>query len=139
MGTGPNEHAMVALYVNGAYRLFDPTYDFNWTNRSGHVASIEEVRDDPVIFAQIYRKVPNYNYTLADATYLRWSRLGRPGAWVKSALTAIMGRTWVENLDTPKLYDRPWWGYTWVSLAGALVCLLMGFTMMKRRRLALEG
>jgi hypothetical protein len=132
MGTGPDEHAMVALYVNGAYRLFDPTYDFYWTNRSGHVASIEEVRSDTAIFAQVYRKVPDYRYNLSDASYLRWSRLGRPGAWAKSALTAIMGRAWVENLDTPKLYERPWWGYAWINLVGAVGCLGLGLVWIRR-------
>jgi len=139
MGTGPNEHAMVALYVDGAYRLFDPTYDFYWTNRSGHVASIEEVRSDPEIFAQIYRKVPDYKYSLSDATYFHWSRLGPPGLWARSALTAIVGRDWVENLDTPKLYDRPWWGYTWLSLTGAVVFVTLGLALLNRRRLPHAG
>ena len=124
---------MVALYFDGAYRLFDPAYDFYWINRSGHVASIEEVRGDPEIFAQIHRVVPEYPYDLGDASYIRWSRLGRPGARIKSTLTALMGRSWVENLDTPKLYDRPWWGYMWTSLVAAAVSLTTGLSLIGRR------
>ena len=127
MGRGTNEHAMVALYVNGAYRLFDPTYDFYWTDSTGHVASVDQVRSDTAIFAQIYRKVPDYKFSLSDATYFRWARLGRVGTWIKSALTVVMGEAWVANLDTPQLYERPWWGYAWVSLVGAVVCLSLGF------------
>ncbi|MFI5281152.1 MAG: hypothetical protein ACHQU1_11685 [Gemmatimonadales bacterium] len=133
MGTGDKEHAMVALYVNGAYRLFDPTYDFYWTDRSGHVASIDSVRADTAIFAQIYRKVPDYPFDLHDASYLRWSRLGRPGALVRAALVRLMGERWVAGLDTPKVYERPWFGYGWVSLVAALVCLAWGGVWATRR------
>ena len=126
MGRGSNEHAMVALYVNGAYRLFDPTYDFYWTDSTGHVASVDLVRSDTAIFAQVYRKVPDYKFSLKDATYFRWARLGRLGKWIKSALTLVMGEVWVENIDTPQLYERPWWGYAWASLIVAVVCLSLG-------------
>ena len=138
-GTGANEHAMVSLYVNGAHRLFDPTFDFYWTNRSGHVASIQEVRGDTAIFAQIYRKVPNYPYKLDDASYLRWSRLGPPGVWIKAALTAIMGASWVENLDTPKVYERPWWGYGWIITIAALACIGSGFSLIHQSGYARAG
>lgn len=134
MGTGATEHAMVALYVDGAYRLFDPTYDFYWTGRDGHVASIEDVRSDTAIFAQIFRQEPNYPYRLSDARYFNWSRLGTPGRWIKGALTAVMGKQWVAALDTPMLYDRPWWGYTWVSLTAGLVCLLLAAVVGARWR-----
>ena len=133
LGTGAGEHAMVALYVDGAFRLFDPTYDFYWTDSTGHVATIDEVRRDTAIFAQVFRKVPGYPYRLDDATYFRWSRLGRPGAWLKSALTAVMGRAWVEGLDTPKLYERPWWGYTVVNLFGAIFLIALGLSRFGRR------
>jgi hypothetical protein len=139
MGTGAKEHAMVALYVNGRYRLFDPTYDFYWTDSTGHVASIEDVRGDTAIFAQIYRKVPDYAYNLSDASYLRWSRLGPLAVPLKSALTAVMGAAWVENIDTPKLYERPWYGYGWASLTGSVLCLVLGFTLMKLRGRARAG
>lgn len=133
LGSGGNEHAMVSLYANGAFRLFDPTYDFHWTNRSGHVATLEEVRGDTAIFAQIYRKVPGYPYKFDDATYLRWSRLGLPGKWIKAGLTAVMGADWVANLDTPKLYERPWWGYAWISTIAALACIASGLARIRAR------
>jgi len=133
MGTGVNEHAMVALYFNGAYRLFDPTYDFYWTGHDGHVASVEDVRGDSAIFAQIYRKVPGYPYSLRDATYFHWSRLGRLGAWLKSALTAVMGPAWVANVDTPRLYERPWWGYGWASLVAGVALVLIGVARIRHR------
>lgn len=133
LGTGAGEHAMVSLYANGAFRLFDPTFDFYWTNRSGHVATLEEVRGDTAIFAQIYRRVPDYPYRLGDASYFRWSRLGQPGVWIKTGLTAIMGASWVENLDTPKVYERPWWGYAWFTTIGAVACIGLGLSRIRRR------
>jgi hypothetical protein len=133
LGTGAGEHAMVALYVHGAYRLFDPTFDFYWTDRSGHVASVEDVRNDPEIFAQVFRKVPHYPYRLDDASYFRWSRLGSAGGWIKQALTAVRGPEWVANLDTPKLYDRPWWGYGWVNATSGVLLLGVGLARTRRR------
>jgi hypothetical protein len=134
MGRGPLEHAMVALEVEGRWLLFDPTYDFYWTNASGHVASIAEVRGDPAIFRQIYRKVPNYPYTLADATYFRWSRLGRLGAGLRSALAATIGEARVAEIDTPQLYDRPWWGYAWAAALSGVAALALGLAILGRAR-----
>jgi hypothetical protein len=133
LGTGAGEHSMVALYANGAYRLFDPTFDFYWTDRGGHVATIEEVRDDPGIFAQVYRRFPHYPYRLDGATYFRWSRLGPPGRWLRFALTAVMGQSWVAKLDTPKLYERPWWGYGWLCTMGGVLCAALFAAAHERR------
>jgi len=124
--TNGQEHAMVALYVDGAYRLFDPTYDFYWTNASGRVATIDEVKRDPEIFDQIFRKEPNYPYRLDGATYLRWSRLGLPGRWLRAALVKIKGEAWVAELDTPAIYERPWLGYALVNLLAGVFFLVVG-------------
>lgn len=124
--TKGQEHAMVTLYARGADRLFDPTFDFYWTNRSGHVASIDEVRNDPEIFAQIYRKVPWYPYRLEDVTYFRWSRLGAPGRWLRRGLSAVLGASRVDHIDTPMLYERPWLGYSYLCAAASLLCLGLG-------------
>jgi hypothetical protein len=126
LDTDGNEHAMVTMSINGADRLFDPTYDFYWTDRSGHVATFDEVRRDPEIFRQIYGKVPWYRYRLDGATFFRWSRLGAPGLWLQRALTSLVGPARVERVDTPVLYDRPWLGYAWVSGIAAVVCLALG-------------
>lgn len=134
MGTHENEHAMVALYVNGGYRLFDPTYDFYWKDSTGHVATIEQVRGDSAIFAQVYARYPDYKYRLDDAMYFNWRRLGRPGLWLRSQLIRVAGRDWVENLDTPKLYDRPWWGYSWLTLIAGSLALAWGVALLRTRR-----
>lgn len=132
MGAHDNEHAMVALYVHGGYRLFDPTYDFYWTDRAGHVATVEQVRGDSTIFAQVYRRYPGYKYRLDDAMYFNWRRLGRPGMWLRSLLISVAGRAWVESLDTPKLYDRPWWGYSWLTLMAGAFALATGLVLLRR-------
>ena len=127
--TDGREHVMVTVRVDGADRLFDPTFDFYWTGRDGHVASIDEVRQDPAVFAQIYRKYPTYPYRLEGVSYFRWSRLGAPGIWVHDAIAAVKGRAWADRIDTPQLYERPWLGY-------ALVC---GFAAAFFLALALVG
>lgn len=138
--TDGQEHVLVTLFAGGADRLFDPTFDFYWTNRSGHVASIDEVRNDTAIFAQIYRKAPEYPYRLDGATYFRWNRLGAPGRWVRRGLSAILGAERVDRIDTPMLYERPWLGYFWVSGLAALFCLTVGLAgVVPRRRPALAS
>jgi hypothetical protein len=134
MGEGKFEHAMVALDVDGGYRLFDPTFDFYWRNAAGHVATVDEVRSDPTIFAQIYERYPNYPYNLSDATYFNWRRLGVPGRWIKRALESVLGTERVANFDTPMLYDRPWWGYTWTTFTLGLACLLAWGAVRRTRR-----
>lgn len=134
MGEGKTEHAMVALYVNGGYRLFDPTYDFYWTDASGHVATVDEVRNDPKIFAQVYARYPDYPYSLKDASYFNWHRLGAPGRVLRRLLVAVLGRGRVEQFDTPMLYDRPWWGYTWFNLGVAILCLAASRAVARRAR-----
>ena len=136
--TKGQEHAMVTLYARGADRLFDPTFDFYWTDRSGHVASIDEVRNDPEIFAQIYRKVPWYPYRLTDVTYFRWNRLGAPGRWLRSALSAWLGANRVDRIDTPMLYERPWLGYSVLSLVTSIAWLLLGVVALWPRRPAIS-
>lgn len=124
--TDGKEHVLVTLAVGGADLLFDPTFDFYWRNRSGHVASIDEVQSDTAIFAQIYRKVPWYPYRLNDIAYFRWSRLGAPGRWLRRGLSAVLGTKRVDKIDTPMLYERPWLGYTWVTAIASLTCLALG-------------
>jgi len=133
-GAGGNEHAMVALYVNGAYRLFDPASDFYWTDHSGHVADVDSVRADTSIFNQVYRSHPHYPYDLHDATYFRWRRLGPPGLWLRAALVRVLGERRVALFDTPKLYERPWWGYGWASLLAAIGCFVAYALAARRSR-----
>lgn len=59
---------------------------------------------------------------------------GRRGAVVRNALTAIMGPVWVDHVDTPKICERPWWGYAGISLIGAVACLALGLTRKRHRR-----
>ena len=132
--TNGQEHALVALYVNGAYRLFDPTYDFYWKDSTGHVATIDEVETNPEIFAQIFTKVPDYPYRLDGASYLRWSRLGVPGRWLRAGLVKVMGEKWVKGIDTPKLYERPWLGYALVNLLVGLFFLVLGALRLRATR-----
>ena len=137
--TRGQEHALVTIQARGADLLFDPTFDFYWTNRSGHVASIDEVRNDPEIFAQIYRKVSWYPYRLDDATYFRWARLGAPGRWVRRGLSAVLGASRVDRIDTPMIYERPWLGYSALCALASFVCLGLGLVgLLPRRRPATQ-
>jgi len=129
--TDGHEHVMVTLRVDGADRLFDPTYDFHWVGRDGHIASIEEVERDPAVFAQIYQKVPNYPYRLEGVSYFRWSRLGPPGLWLRNALAAVMGRAWVDQVDTPLIYERPWLGYALACGCAAAFFFALGILSLR--------
>jgi hypothetical protein len=137
MGGNIGEHKMVALKVDGEYRLFDPTVDHYWTNKDGGLASVDEIRSDPEIFAQVFEKRADYPYRFDDIQYFRWERLKAPGRWLKRALTAVKGEEWVAQVDTPELIDRPIKGYAWASVVISLP--LLGWAWRAKRWRAKEA
>jgi hypothetical protein len=130
-GPGGN-HSMAALWIDGGWRLFDPSIDFTWTNKQGHVATIDEIRADPNVYSQVYVAHSDYRYRFERMFYFRWSRLGVAGRVARRALVGIKGEPWVQEMGTPVLYDRPMLGYA--CFFGAASFFFAGWAWDGRRR-----
>ena len=48
----PGTHAVVEVFHDGAWRLYDPTFGIKYMNREGRVASYNEVRLDPSLIRE---------------------------------------------------------------------------------------
>jgi hypothetical protein len=134
MGGPGGDHCMAAIWIDHDWRLFDPSIDFCWTNRDGHIASIKQIQQDETIFAQVFKVDPDYAYRFDNLVYFRWAKLGPEAAPVKSALAFVTGEEWVANFEVPRAYRRPFMGYGYVS--GILAFLLLGWAWdgWRRRR-----
>ncbi|GMV38154.1 MAG: hypothetical protein AMXMBFR61_26620 [Fimbriimonadales bacterium] len=126
-GPPVGEHKMVSVWHDGGYRLLDPAFDHYWVNEERRIATIEEVRDNPEIFAQVFEKHPNYPYRLVGARYFRWSRLGRFEGFARSVVGLFVGTQGPEEIDTPAFIDRPWLGYGWACLVISLPPLMLAW------------
>ncbi|MEP0765991.1 MAG: hypothetical protein HRF45_05545 [Fimbriimonadia bacterium] len=127
------EHKMVSVWHDGGYRLLDPAFDHYWVNEEGRIATIEEVRDNPEIFAQVFQKHEHYPYRLDKPQYFRWSRLGPMEGFARSVVGLFVGAKGVEEMDTPAFIDRPWLGYGWACLFMAVPPLFLGWLTRPRR------
>jgi hypothetical protein len=116
-GTG-GEHTMVEYRTGNRWNVISPSdSSFVWRNRAGQVATVEEIRRDPQVFAQIYAVRPRWEYRFDAPSNIRWEKLPRP---VRSALRAVLGPERYAKAKTPALYDKPRHLFLLVSLGGVI-------------------
>jgi len=98
-------HTMVEFFSAGRWQVISPSdSSFVWRNRSGRIATVEEIRTDPVIFRQVLAIRPQYPYTFDYPWHIRWSKLPQP---IRALARAVLGEERYRNAQTPKLYDQP--------------------------------
>ncbi len=131
--TAGGEHKMVSVWYDGGYRLLDPAFDHYWVNEKGRIATIEEVRDNPKIFAQVFERHENYPYRMVGVQYFRWSRLGRFEGLARSVVGLFVGPDKLDEVDTPLLVELPWYGYGWACLVMAMPPIAIGWATRPRR------
>lgn len=100
-------HTMPVVLVNGKWRVFDVDHNFYWVNNQGEVATLEEIKTDPDLFAQIKKEWPKYKYTFSKTAYIRWKKLGRFRKYLVPMLEKVFGAEYVAEIDTPPIYERP--------------------------------
>jgi hypothetical protein len=116
-GTG-GEHTMVEYRTGNRWNVISPSdSSFVWRNRAGQVATVEEIRRDPQVFAQIYAFRPRWEYRFDSPSNIRWKKLPGP---VRSVVRAALGQERYASAKTPALYDKPRHLFLLMSLAGMI-------------------
>jgi hypothetical protein len=120
-------HTMLEFQSDGRWLVLSPSDDaFMWRTWGGRVATVEEIRSDPAIFAQVFERFPKYPYRFERPSHIRWEKLPGP---VRRLFRLALGEERYENALTPPLYDRPRELFLWTSVVtfvvAALVALLI--------------
>ena len=103
-GTGGG-HTMLEFRSGDRWLVLSPSDDsFVWRRYDGHIATLDEIRADPTIFAQIYKRYPAYPYRFDNPSHIRWAKLPGP---VQGFFRLILGKRGYDNALTPRLYDQP--------------------------------
>lgn len=98
-------HTMVEFFEGGRWRVLSPSDStFTWLTRDGQIATVEEIRADTALFAQIFRRFPNYPYRFDNTAHIRWSKFPPP---VQRAMRVLLGERGFRSALTPALYDQP--------------------------------
>lgn len=111
-------HTMLEFQVGGRWIVLSPSDDaFVWRTRAGRPATLDEIRADSSIFAQIFEPFPSYPYDFRHTSHIRWAKL--PGL-VRGFFRLILGERGYERALTPRLYDEPRKLFLLASLAATL-------------------
>lgn len=132
---GVAHHTVVEVYLDGEWRVLDPTYAWFWRRPwDGRIATAADLRDASFL-ASILPSVPHYpieDYTYGNVYHLRWSKV--PGlARVQGMLEKLLGRDRVQRIGTPSLYERP--AFLIGVLTEVLGAVLVSFGILGFRRL----
>lgn len=139
---GAGQHTMVEFRKGDRWQVISPSdSSFVWRNHRGEIATLDEIRSDPTIFAQIYEQEPGYRYHFRTTAHIRWSKLPIPA---RRFFRWILGPTRYERALTPVLYDQPRslfleLALLCLALTGGLAVLLAPRTAERWRRVTLPG
>lgn len=110
-------HTLVEWRSGGRWPVVSPSDDFAWRTRDGRIATVEEIRGDSLVFAQVLQRVPGFAVGFENTRRVRWEKLPRPLPW---AIRTVLGERRYRGLETPRLYDQP----RRLMFAGSLVVLV---------------
>jgi hypothetical protein len=114
---GPGIHTLAEWRSGARWQAISPSDDFAWRTGDGRVATVEEIRADTAVYAQVMRRNPYFPYRFDDPRHLRLEKLP---AVLRGPARAALGERGVRDLETPRLYDEPRVLLLDVSLAAAL-------------------
>jgi hypothetical protein len=98
-------HVVVEFRSNGRWLVVSPSDSaFVWRRGDGDIATLEDIRADSTVFAQIYRRAPGFPYRFDRTRNIRWEKLPRS---IRGAFRLALGREGYERAQTPALYDDP--------------------------------
>jgi hypothetical protein len=136
--TGVGVHTVAEVWLDGEWRVFDPTYAWYWRRGDGTIATVADLAADSDLFATIAWWRSNYpldRYTYADVHHLRWEKL--PGLpWLHARLTDWLGEERVRAIWTPYLYERPTYMFAIVLAGLGLASLAAHAASVHRDRVA---
>jgi hypothetical protein len=133
---GIGMHTVVEVQLDGAWRVFDPTYRWYWRRPDGKIATAADLAADRALFSRILERHPDYPldaYSYDDVHHLRWEKLpGLPR--LRRFLIAHWGADRVRAVRTPYLYERPMYLIGCICLGAGLA--LLGSVAWSDRRAA---
>jgi len=98
-------HTMIEYRSNGRWVVLSPSdSSFVWRDHEGRLATVDEIRGDSTIFAQIFTRFPNYPYRFNNTSHIRWAKLPPAG---RAVFHWLLGEKGYRDALTPYLYDRP--------------------------------
>jgi hypothetical protein len=98
-------HTMVEFRSRDRWQVISPSdSSFVWRTRDGRIATVDEIRADSTVFAQVFARYPNYPYRFVRPFNIRWAKLPGP---VRGAFRAVLGEERYRTAETPRLYDQP--------------------------------
>jgi hypothetical protein len=120
-------HTMVEYESRGSWHVISPSdSSFTWRDAGGDIASVEEIRSDPAIFAQVHRWRSYWPASFERVRHIRWEKLPQP---VRSTFRLVLGPEGYEHAETPRLYDQPrhllMWGFGIATGLFAALALLV--------------
>jgi hypothetical protein len=111
-------HTMLEFRSRGRWLVISPSDQaFVWRRPDGAIATLEEIRANPAIYAQIFELYPNYPYDFRNPRHIRWAKL--PPV-VRAGFRRVLGQRGYDEALTPRLYDQP----RELFLYGSLVAFL---------------
>ncbi len=116
---GPEIHTLAEWRSGDRWQVISPSDDFAWRARDGRVATVAEIRADTAVYAQVFRTYPNFPYQFDVSRHVRWEKLPVP---LQAAARVVLGERAFNDMDTPRLYDRPRVLLFAISLAAAIAC-----------------
>ena len=98
-------HTMIEFQYNGSWRVLSPSDNsFVWRTENGEIATASQIKNNPIIFSQIYKEKPNYPYLFDNYKNIRWKKFPN---LITSIIKIVVGEKKFNSMETPRLYDLP--------------------------------
>jgi hypothetical protein len=128
------KHTVVEYLDRGRWAVVSPSdSSYVWRKDNGAPATAGEIASDTTLFHRIYSVHPNFAYTFASLSHIRWEKV--PLA-IHQAMVLLLGAATCETMETPHLYDEP---RTLFFLASLVLTALSGLTTLTLWRMRRSG
>jgi hypothetical protein len=104
-GSGLIQHTMVEYQLGDRWQVISPSDSaFVWRDRSGRVATVEEIRSDSTIFQQVHAWHAWWPTNFDHTSHIRWEKLPAP---LRRVFRLVLGEQRYRDAETPRLYEQP--------------------------------
>jgi hypothetical protein len=125
-------HTVMEWRSGNRWPVVSPSDTFVWRAHDGRIATVDEIRGDSLVFAQIFESKPYFAIRFDHPRHVRWEKFPAP---VRSVVRALLGEAGYENAETPRLYDEPRRLFVLLSL-GACAAFAVVAALTRPRRAA---
>jgi hypothetical protein len=133
---GEPQHTVAEVRLDGAWRVFDPTYRWYWIRpQDGEIATVEDLQDKQLL-ATIQSQHPHYpleKYHYGHVQHVRWEKV--PGLpMLRALLRPWVGEARLRQIETPWAYERPPFLLGGTSFVVGILGLGLWLTLRRRSR-----